>query len=86
VIEGNGLGGEFAQYGPGDTFLKSDDIIFINVGIFYDNQKIGLCFRRIFRQLAAVQGQTGDDQQLTGILTILIFQTGAVKIIIQSPC
>ena len=70
MLERGGLGCEFCKYGPGYAFFKVNDIIFIDVGIFYNNQKIGIGYGRVFRQLAAVHRESGNDQQLACVFTV----------------
>ena len=54
VVEGGGFGCEFCQHGAGHAFLKVNHIVLVDVGVFYDDQQIRSCHRRVFRQLAAV--------------------------------
>ena len=83
MLERGGLGCEFCKHGPGYAFFKVNDIIFVDVGVFHNHQKIGVGDGRIFRKLAAVQRESGNDQQLACVFTVGVLQAGAIKIIVQ---
>ena len=83
MLERGGLGCKFCKHGAGYAFFKVNDIIFVDVGVFHDHQKIGVGDGSIFRKLAAVQRESGNDQQLASVFTVGVLQAGAIKIIVQ---
>ena len=83
VLEVDNFGGEAFQQCIGSTLFEINQVVLVDISVFYDYQQISRYFRCILRNLAAVERDVRNNFQITDRLLVFIVQHSMINIFVQ---
>ena len=72
MLEVDNLGGEAFQQSIGSTLFEINQVVLVDISVFYDYQQISRYFRCILGNLAAVERDVRNNFQITDRLLVFI--------------